>query len=34
MTKENPLPSIVVVGLLRALLSACPNSSNSGIDIH
>ena len=34
MTKENPLPQVIIVGMLRALLTTCPNSSHgSGIDI-
>jgi len=36
MTKENPLPHIVVVGLLRVLLTTCPNAvrSSPGIDLN
>ncbi|CAG9314854.1 unnamed protein product [Blepharisma stoltei] len=33
MRKENPLPQIIVVGLLRALLNCCPNANTNGVDI-
>jgi len=36
MTKENAIPQVIVVGILRVLLTTCPNSAKNtgGIDLH
>ena len=36
MTKDNPIPQVIVVGILRVLLTTCPTASRSsgGIDLH
>lgn len=36
MTNDQPIPQIIVVGILRVLLTTCPNSSKNagGIDLH
>lgn len=35
-TKENPIPQILIVGILRILLTTCPtaNRTSGGIDLH
>ena len=36
MNSESPLPQIIVVGVLRVLLTTCPNAARNsgGIDLH
>ena len=36
MTKEMLIPQVIVVGILRVLLTTCPNSAKNtgGIDLH
>lgn len=36
MTNDQPIPQIIVVGILRVLLTTCPNNAKSagGIDLH
>lgn len=36
MTNDNPIPQIIVVGILRVLLTTCPNAARNtgGIDLH
>ena len=36
MTKDNPIPQVIIVGVLRVLLTTCPNASKNssgGIDL-
>jgi hypothetical protein len=36
MSSDNPIPQIIVVGILRVLLTTCPNAvrNSGGIDLH
>jgi hypothetical protein len=36
MTNDQPIPQIIVVGILRVLLTTCPNNAKNagGIDLH
>lgn len=37
MTPKHPIPNIIVVGILRVLLSTCPNTKKNktgGVQIH
>jgi len=36
MTTDNPIPQVIVVGVLRVLLTTCPNNAKNagGIDLH
>mmetsp|Transcript_28577 Transcript_28577/g.27568 ORF Transcript_28577/g.27568 Transcript_28577/m.27568 type:complete len:237 (-) Transcript_28577:1115-1825(-) len=36
MSNDNPIPQIIVVGILRVLLTTCPNAARNtgGIDLH
>ena len=36
MSSDNPIPQIIVVGILRVLLTTCPNAARNsgGIDLH
>jgi hypothetical protein len=37
MNKNHPIPNIIVVGILRVLLSTCPNTKKNktgGVSIH
>jgi len=36
MQVENPIPQVIVVGILRVLLTTCPNAARNsgGIDLH
>lgn len=36
MSSDHPIPQVIVVGILRVLLTTCPNNSRNsgGIDLH
>jgi hypothetical protein len=40
MNAENPIPQIIIVGILRVLLTTCPNNnanktgSSGGVELH